>query len=94
MIWSIDLFSETGNRNVPDRLGSDDGNTGSGGGQDGEGDSGIGSSSFVYIDPSIWTQSNPVINCQPPYTFVLPPIVLSSPTTITFPPYTTSLEMA
>ncbi|KAM3067387.1 hypothetical protein ACMFMF_009878 [Clarireedia jacksonii] len=94
MIWSIDLFSGAGSGNVPDGLGSGGGDPGSGGGQNGGGDSGAGSGSFVYIDPSIWTQSNPVINCQPPCTFVLPPLELPSPTTITFPPYTTSLEVA
>ncbi|CAD6447523.1 8ee79419-bd96-49f7-bc53-35763a80c0cc [Sclerotinia trifoliorum] len=56
-LGSIDLFSGAGSGNVLDGLGSGGGDPGSEGGQNGGGDSGIGAGSFVYIDPSIWTQS-------------------------------------
>ncbi|KAI0002790.1 pectin lyase-like protein [Xylariaceae sp. FL0662B] len=47
----------------------------------------------VRIDPGIWqSPDEPVtINCQPPCTYVLPPVTLSTLTTITFPPSPTSL---
>ena len=94
MIWSVDLYSGAGSGDTPDGLGSGSpGNPGSGGGQGGTTGGGSGSA-IVYIDPSIWKDPNPVINCQPPCTFVLPPLVLSSTTTIVFPPYTTSLDVA
>ncbi|KAI1378301.1 pectin lyase-like protein [Hypoxylon crocopeplum] len=51
----------------------------------------------VLIDPAVWQSaqgSNPAtMNCYPPCTYVLPPIILSTLTTITFPPSTTSLEV-
>ncbi|MCJ1283616.1 hypothetical protein MMC26_002947 [Xylographa opegraphella] len=93
MIWSIDLYSGSGSGNTPDGGGSSSpGDPGSGGGQNGgsEGNS----SSIVYIDPKIWGEPNPVINCEPPCTFILPPLILSTPTTISFPLYTTSLDVA
>ena len=93
MIWSIDLYSGAGSGNTPDGGGSSNqGDPGAGSGQGGA--SGGGSSGIVYIDPSIWSQANPVINCQPPCTFILPPLALPTPTTITFPPYVTSLDVA
>lgn len=96
MIWSIDLFSGVGSGTVPDGLGlSDGGDPGSGGGQGGGSEpTGTSPSVVVYIDPSIWTQANPIMNCEPSCTFVLPPFSLSTPTTITFPLYTTSLAVA
>ncbi|KAI0865017.1 hypothetical protein F4860DRAFT_527723 [Xylaria cubensis] len=88
MIWSIDLYSGAGSGNTPDGLGNatsgDPG--GSGGNSGGQGE---GSDSIVYIDPSIWGESEPVINCEPPCTFILPPLPLSKPSTVTFPPYST-----
>jgi hypothetical protein len=94
MIWSIDLYSGPGSGNTPDGLGSSvTGDPAAGGGQDGSSES-SNSSAIVYIDPSIWQESEPVINCQPPCTFILPPLVLPTPTTITFPLYTTSLDVA
>lgn len=54
-----------------------------------------GGSGDVYIDPGIWRSpsGSATIGCQPPCTYILPPIVLPNPTTITFPPSTTSLEV-
>lgn len=42
----------------------------------------------------IWSSANPTISCIPPCIYILPPITLSTITTITFPLYTTSLEVA
>lgn len=51
-------------------------------------------SGVVYVDPSILTQSDATIACQPPCTFVLPPWILSTSTVISQPPITeTVLEM-
>ncbi|KAI0552393.1 hypothetical protein F4679DRAFT_535452 [Xylaria curta] len=93
VIWSIDLYSGAGSGNTPDGQGnsstSDPG--GSGGNSGGTGEGG---DSIVYIDPSIWNSPAPVINCEPPCTFVLPPLQLPTPSTVTFPLYTTSLDVA
>lgn len=87
MIWSVDFYSGSGSGDVPDGGGSD--NPGSpGGGQNG------GGSGVIYIDPSIWDEPNPVVNCQAPCTLILPPLQLPKPTTIHFPPYVTSLDVA
>lgn len=48
----------------------------------------------VYIDPDIWSSQNPDLYCIPPCVLILPPLTLSKPTTISFPLYTTSLEVA
>ena len=54
-----------------------------------------GPSGDVYIDPSIWSSGGyPTINCIPPCTYILPPLTLGSTTTIHFPLYTTSLQVA
>ena len=52
-------------------------------------------SGVVYIDPSLWTepQSSRIVQCKPPCTLVLPPISLSTETTIRFPPWTTELTV-
>ncbi|KAI1097516.1 glycosyl hydrolases family 18-domain-containing protein [Jackrogersella minutella] len=92
MIWSIDLYSGSGSGNTPDGNSTCGSDPGGGGGQGGASESGCGG--LVYIDPSIWKESNPVINCEPPCTFILPPLQLSTTTTITFPPYVTSLDVA
>ncbi|KAF6807463.1 glucan-beta-glucosidase, partial [Colletotrichum musicola] len=57
--------------------------------------SGAGGSGDVYIDPAIWRSpsNSRTIGCQPPCTYILPPIVLPSPATINFSPSTTSLEV-
>ncbi|KAI4724637.1 pectin lyase-like protein [Aureobasidium sp. EXF-10728] len=53
-----------------------------------------GNDTYVYIDPSVWGEDTPTIQCEPPCTFVLPPYQLSTTTTISFPPFTTSLDVA
>lgn len=55
-----------------------------------------GASGDVFIDPGIWSTAfeSAVINCIPPCVYILPPLTLGSTTTITFPLYTTSLEVA
>ena len=53
-----------------------------------------GPSEDVYIDPSIWSGGSSIINCIPPCNYILPPFTLETTTTITFPLYTTSLEVA
>ncbi|KAI0430580.1 hypothetical protein F5Y09DRAFT_307300 [Xylaria sp. FL1042] len=48
-------------------------------------------SGVVYIDPSIFTDPDPTISCEPPCTFVLPPWSLSEPTVISHPPITETI---
>jgi hypothetical protein len=47
--------------------------------------------SDVNIDPSIWTSTAPVVQCEPPCAIILPPYPLSFTTTITWPTLTTTL---
>ncbi|KAL1963031.1 hypothetical protein VTN77DRAFT_8779 [Rasamsonia byssochlamydoides] len=49
---------------------------------------------IVYIDPGIWLEPNPVVACDPPCSFVMPPLPLGVPTTIPIPPYTTSVSLS
>lgn len=51
-----------------------------------------GSGTPVSIAPSIWstTSTLPTVSCIPPCVFVLPPYTLATPTTLTFPPITTT----
>lgn len=93
MIWSVDLYSGPGSGNIPDGGGSSN-STDPGAGGGGEGSSEGGGGQVVYIDPLIWGEPNPVINCEPPCTFILPPLPLSTTSTVVFPLYTTSLEVA
>jgi chitinase len=87
MIWSVDFYSGSGSGDTPDGGGSTHpGNPGQGNPGDGSGN--------VYIDPSIYKDPNPIVYCEPPCTLILPPLVLSTSTTIKFPPYTTSLDVA
>lgn len=54
-----------------------------------------GGSGVVYIDPRIFTETDPTIACIPPCTFVLPPWTLSTATTATTisqPPVTQTLQ--
>jgi hypothetical protein len=71
--------------------GEDASQLGDGGGSS---DSGIGSG-VVYVDPQIWSEpaASQTVGCLPPCTLVLPPITLSNPTTISFPLWTTSIEV-
>lgn len=48
----------------------------------------------LYVDPEIFTGENPAIECNAPCLVVLPPFILPEPTTVSFPPMTTSLEVA
>ena len=60
-----------------------------GGGGAGGGGGGSGSG-IVYIDTSIWSQPNPMVQCLPPCTLVLPPFPLATALTLSWPPWTTS----
>ncbi|KAJ4288855.1 hypothetical protein N0V88_007185 [Collariella sp. IMI 366227] len=86
MIWSVDMFSGSGSGDTPDGGGSTDPGNPGGGQGDGSG--------VIYIDPSIYEEGAPEVKCQPPCTFILPPKSLTKATTITFPPYVTSLDVA
>lgn len=55
----------------------------------GDGDNGSGP---VFVSPDIYDEDDPVVACYPPCTFVLPPWVLSTTTTITMPPVTVTYE--
>ncbi|XPS72969.1 Chitinase [Ascochyta lentis] len=87
MVWSVDFYSGSGSGDIPDGGGSDNPES-PGGGQNG------GGGSVVYIDPSIYNKPDPVVNCIAPCTLILPPLQLSTKTTISFPPYVTSLDVA
>ncbi|RYP69856.1 hypothetical protein DL771_005867 [Monosporascus sp. 5C6A] len=54
-------------------------------------------SGVVYIDPDLWEDEGGdgtvTVQCYDPCTYVLPPLTLSTETTITFPLLTTSLEV-
>ncbi|KFX97388.1 hypothetical protein V490_02811 [Pseudogymnoascus sp. VKM F-3557] len=45
----------------------------------------------IYVPPSIWSSSNPEVNCIPPCTLILPPFPLGFTTTINWPALTTTL---
>ncbi|KAF3480778.1 uncharacterized protein GIQ15_06125 [Arthroderma uncinatum] len=86
--WALDLGGP-GTMGRPDEL---NGNTLSLDGADPEGsDSGSGD---VYLSPEIYKIQNPGNACIPPCTFIMPRLTLDKVTTITFPPYVTSLEVA
>lgn len=81
--WAVDLGGPGSGQTSP----SGGANNSSGSGNEpGSGD--------VYISPEIWSEPNPTIACYPPCTFILPPYPLASESTIPFPLYTTSLEVA
>lgn len=56
-------------------------------------DSGSGSGP-IYIDPEIFDAPEGIatVKCFPPCEYIFPSLTLPTPTTITFPPFTTSLE--
>ncbi|EEP77206.1 predicted protein [Uncinocarpus reesii 1704] len=84
--WALDLGGP-GTLGRPETLnGSDLEGANPDGSDSGSGD--------VFISPNIFTESEPNIACVAPCTFILPPIPLGSSTTISFPPYSTSLEVA
>ncbi|KAI0903547.1 class V chitinase Chi100 [Ustulina deusta] len=66
-------------------------------GTDGE-DNGSGTStdsssaSTIYVNPNIWSSATPVVTALPGVTLVWPPLPLTTPTTITFPPWTTTVS--
>jgi chitinase len=76
--WAVDLQSSSGSGGD-----NDDDSSSSGDGETGE---------EIYIDPGLWTSSDPVIVCSPPCTFVLPPVPLETTTSITWTSYTTSFQ--
>jgi hypothetical protein len=39
-------------------------------------------SGIVFIGPEIWTEPDPIVQCEPPCSFVFPPLTLPTPTTI------------
>ncbi|KAL7944577.1 glycoside hydrolase family 18 protein [Trichoderma barbatum] len=46
----------------------------------------------IYINPGIWSSATPQIVAPPGASLIWPPMPLSSPTTITFPPWTTTVS--
>ncbi|KAI9798404.1 MAG: hypothetical protein M1833_004798 [Piccolia ochrophora] len=109
MVWSVDFNSGPGSGNTPDggagAVGSGPGSeisglnggagaAGNGPGLTGGAGAGAPGDNDVYIDPIIWTQPNPIIQCQPPCRYILPPYPLGGVTTISFPPLSTSLAVA
>lgn len=51
-------------------------------------------SGVAYIDPSVYSDpGSGAVQCFPPCTLVMPPVPLSTTTTISFPPLTTSIEV-
>ncbi|KAJ0413073.1 glycosyl hydrolase family 71-domain-containing protein [Aspergillus carlsbadensis] len=65
-------------------IGDDDGDG------DGDGDD-VSKYPTVTLDPQVWNE--PTAQCAPPCVLVLPPSSLASPTTISFNPWSTSLEL-
>ncbi|KAG7150578.1 Mutanase like protein [Verticillium longisporum] len=49
---------------------------------------------LVLIDPKIWNDPTPIASCIPPCVIGLPPLTLSTPTTISFPPHTTTITQS
>jgi hypothetical protein len=84
--WAVDLQKEgTGGGDDDDDDDDDDNGDPE---KDGDG--------LIYIDPEMWDVDkgeDAKVKCYDPCTYVLPPISLSSPTTISFPPCTTSVEV-
>lgn len=74
--WAVDLQSDDG-----DGDGDGDGSGGDGG-----------ANQTVFIDPAIWGSATPRVTAPPGVTLIWPPMPLPTPTTITFPPWTTSVS--
>jgi len=89
----IDLYSGSASGDTPYGQGSSSSSDPGFRGQQGSSEDSD-SSAIVYIDPSIWRNPEPVIQCEPPCTLVLPPLELSPTTTLMFSPYTISLDVA
>ncbi|KAJ8126287.1 hypothetical protein O1611_g7351 [Lasiodiplodia mahajangana] len=53
---------------------------------------GSSSDSTIYVNPDIWSSATPVVTALPGATLVWPPLPLTTPTTITFPPWTTTVS--
>ncbi|KAL3428931.1 hypothetical protein BDV09DRAFT_201108 [Aspergillus tetrazonus] len=45
----------------------------------------------IYIGPDMWTNDTAEVACRPPCTLILPPFPLSTPVTISWPEYVTSI---
>jgi chitinase len=50
------------------------------------------SAETIYIDPGIWSSATPQVVAPPGASLIWPPMPLSSPTTITFPLWTTTVS--
>lgn len=50
-----------------------------------------GGSEDIYIGPDLWTNATKEISCEPPCTMILPPFPLSTPITIDWPEYETTI---
>ncbi|POS71414.1 alpha-1,3-glucanase [Diaporthe helianthi] len=76
--WNVWVGSASGSAAVSRAATSLTANSGGGGGTP------------VYIDPAIWTEPTPIVSCIPPCVVVLPPYLVPTTTTITFPPFETT----
>lgn len=54
----------------------------------------IGGQQVFYIDPSVWDEENPSMNCDAPCYLILPPWQLPEPSVVTPPAVTTTLDVA
>lgn len=61
-------------------------------GKPGNGGGGGSSNDTIYIHPDIWKSATQAVTAVPGATLIWPPKPLSSPTTITFPPWTTTVS--
>lgn len=61
------------------------------GGGSGSSSNSSSSTETIYVNPDIWNAATPVVTAPPGASLIWPPMPLSTPTTITFPPWTTSV---
>lgn len=47
---------------------------------------------IAYIDPDIWSSASPLVTATPGMTLIWPPMPLATPTTISFPLWTTTVS--